>query len=94
MPPSRANASADTLQRVGADYASQWRQAFAPRLHLAATLAHLAMRPWLAPIVWPLIGRAPRLMTAIARGAGKARIAPTFQDVPPLGRFESLEDAN
>ena len=46
----RANASADTLQRVGADYARQWRQAFAPRLHLAATLAHLAMRPWLAPI--------------------------------------------
>ncbi len=51
----RANASADTLQRVGADYARQWRQAFAPRLHLAATLAHLAMKPWLAPIVWPLI---------------------------------------
>ena len=90
----RANASADALQRVGAGYASQWRQAFAPRLHLAATLAHLAMRPWLAPIVWPIFGRAPRLMTAIARGAGKARIAPTLQDVPPLGRFESLEDAN
>ena len=52
------------------------------------------MRPWLAPIVWPLIERAPRLMTAIARGAGKARIVPTSQDVPPLGRFESLEDAN
>ena len=51
----RASASAETLQRVGVDYASQWRQAFAPRLHLAATLAHLAMRPWLAPIVWPLI---------------------------------------
>ena len=33
-------------------------------------------------------------MTAIARGAGKARIAPSLQDVPPLGRFESLEDAN
>jgi flavin-dependent dehydrogenase len=90
----RANPSADTLQRVGADYACQWRHAFAPRLHLAATLAHLAMRPWLAPIVWPLIVRAPRLMTAIARGAGKARIAPTLQDVPPLGRFESLEDTN
>ncbi len=79
---------------MGVDYASQWRQAFAPRLHLAATLAHLAMRPWLAPIVWPLIVRAPRLMTAMARGAGKARIAPTFQGVSPLGRFASLEDAN
>jgi flavin-dependent dehydrogenase len=90
----RANASADTLQRVGAGYASQWRQAFAPRLRLAATLAHLAMRPWLAPIVWPMLGRAPRLMTAIARGAGKACIAPTLQGAPPLGRFESLEDVN
>ncbi|HZJ13657.1 MAG TPA: hypothetical protein VFD27_01340, partial [Chthoniobacteraceae bacterium] len=83
-----------TLQRVGVDYARQWRRAFAPRLHLAATLAHLAMRPWLAPIVWPLIERAPRLMTLIARGAGKARIVPTSRGVPLLGRFESLEDAN
>lgn len=90
----RARASAETLQRVGVDYARQWRQAFAPRLHLAATLAHLAMRPWLAPIVWPLIERAPRLMTMMARGAGKARIVRTSQGVPPLGRFESLEDAN
>ena len=90
----RENLSAAALERVGAGYASQWRQAFAPRLRLAATLAHLAMRPWLAPIVWPMLGRAPRLMTAIARGAGKARIAPSLKDVPPLGRFESLEDAN
>ena len=59
----RAGGSADTLQRVGVDYASQWRQAFAPRVHLAAALAQLAMRPSLVPIVWPLIGRAPRLMT-------------------------------
>ena len=94
MAEGRASASAETLQRVGVDYARQWRQAFAPRLHLAATLAHLAMRPWLAPIVWPLIERAPRLMTVIARGAGKARIVPTSQGVPLLGRFESLEDAN
>jgi flavin-dependent dehydrogenase len=90
----RVDCSADALQHVGADYASQWRQAFAPRLHLAATLAHLAMRPWLAPMVWPILERAPRLMTAIARGVGKARIAPTLHGVPPLGRFESLEDAN
>jgi flavin-dependent dehydrogenase len=89
-----ANLSADALQRVGAGYASQWRQAFAPRLHLAATLAHLAMRPWLAPIVWPIFAQAPRLMTAIARGAGKARIAPNLKHAPPPGRFESLEDAN
>lgn len=90
----RANASADTLQRVGAGYASQWRRTFMPRLHLAATLAHLAMRPRLAPMVWPLLARAPGLMTAIARGAGKARIPPALQSARLLGKFESLEDVN
>lgn len=90
----RASTSADTLQLVGSEYASQWRQAFASRLQLAATLAQLAMRPWLAPIVWPLIARSPWLMTAIARGAGKARIPPTFQGVLPVDRLASLEDAN
>jgi flavin-dependent dehydrogenase len=89
-----ASASTDTLRRVGRDYASQWKRTFVPRLHLAASLAHLAMRPWLAPIAWPLFGRAPRLMTAIARGAGKATVPPTLQDVRPLDRFESLEDVN
>ena len=88
----RARASADTLQRVGSDYARQWRRTFAPRLRLAATLAHLAMRPWLAPVVWPLIVRAPRLMTAIARGAGKARSAPALEEMLPSGRFASLGD--
>jgi hypothetical protein len=83
----RANASADTLRRVGSDYDNQWRQAFAPRLHLAAALAHLAMKPWLAPMVWPIITRSPRLMTAMARGAGKVRIASTLEDMPPLGKF-------
>ena len=90
----RSNASPDTLRRVGGDYASQWKRAFAPRLHWAATLAHLAMRPWLAPIVWPIIARAPWLITAMARGAGKARIPPAFQGVLPLDRLASLEDAN
>jgi flavin-dependent dehydrogenase len=90
----RRNASADTLQRVGIDYARVWRQAFAPRLHLAATLAHLAMRPRLAPIVWPLIVQAPRLMTALARAAGKARTAPALGSLRPLSRFDSLGDLN
>jgi flavin-dependent dehydrogenase len=91
---ARRNASADVLRQVGAAYASEWRRAFAPRLHLAASLAHLAMRPRLAPIVWPFLGRAPRLMTAIARGAGKARIPSALRGAPPPGRFESLEDTH
>ena len=90
----RADSSANALQRVGASYASQWRQAFSRRLHLAATLAHLAMRPSLAPLVWPILGRTPRLMTAVARGAGKTRIPPSLEHVPPLRGLTSLEDAH
>jgi hypothetical protein len=57
-------------------------------------LAHLAMRPWLAPMVWPFIVRAPWLMTVMARGAGKARVPPNFQGVLPLDGLASLEDTN
>jgi len=89
-----AHASADTLQRVGADYARQWRRAFSPRLHLAATVAHLAMKPWLAPVLWPPMARSPRLLTAIARGAGKAQIAPTPHGVAPLGEIRSPENVH
>jgi flavin-dependent dehydrogenase len=89
-----SSASADALRRVGREYDRQWRRAFASRLHLAATLAHLAMRPRLAPIVWPLITRAPWLMTAMARGAGKARLPPAFRGVLPWDALASLEDAN
>jgi flavin-dependent dehydrogenase len=87
-------ASEQSLQRVGAEYARQWRRAFASRLALAATCAHLAMQPWLAPLLLPLIARTPRLMTALARGAGKVRIAPAFQRPMPWRGFESLEDPN
>ena len=34
------------------------------------------------------------LMTAMARGAGKARVPPAFQGALPLDRLASLEDAN
>ena len=90
----RPNASAGTLLRVGADYTRQWRRAFAPRIHLAAALAQLAMRPWLASAAWPLLARAPRLMTVLASGAGKARLLQTFPGAAPPGPFLSLEDVN
>jgi hypothetical protein len=83
-----------TLLRVGADYTRQWRRAFALRLYLGATLAQLAMRPWLASTAWPLLTRAPQLMTALASGAGKARLLPTFLGATPPGGFLSLGDAN
>ena len=90
-----ANASADTLQRVGADYARQWRRAFAPRLHLAATVAHLAMKPWLAAGAfgrpWCAIAAAADRDSARRReGANCTHL----QGVPPLGEIRSLEDVH
>jgi flavin-dependent dehydrogenase len=90
----RSNASPGTLLRVGADYTLQWRRAFASRIYLAAALAQLAMRPWLASTAWPLLARAPQLMTALASVAGKARLLPKFQGAAPPGEILSLGDAN
>jgi flavin-dependent dehydrogenase len=86
----RGRLSADTLRHVGSDYERQWRKAFAPRLRWAAALAHLAMRPGLAPMAWPAFSRSPGLMTAIARRAGKARAAPSRAGSPLA--FETLEN--
>jgi len=54
-------------------YAAQWRRAFAPRLRLAAVLAHVAMRPMLARPMLALLQRWPRLLTLGADWSGKTR---------------------
>ena len=90
----RSNATPGMLHRVGADYTREWRRVFTSRLHLAATLAHLAARPSVASTAWPLLARAPQLMTALASVAGKVRLLPTYQDPRPPGGFQSLGDVN
>ena len=89
----RSNVSPTELHRVGADYTRHWRRAFAPRLYLAKALAQLAMRPWLASTAWPLLSRAPQLMTGLARRAGKTRLLPALGIQPP-GGFESPGSVN
>ena len=81
----RAGGSANALRRASINYASQWRRTFAPRVHLAAAVAQVAMKPSLLPLVWPLIGHAPALLTTIARGVGKARPAPGLRAAAPPG---------
>ena len=56
-------------------YAAQWRSAFAPRLRLAAVLAHVAMRPMLVKPLLALLQRWPALLTLGAGWGGKARCA-------------------
>ena len=68
---------ADTAWQSGVRrrYAAEWRRQFAPRLRLAATLAHLAMRPALTSPWLGLLGRWPALMTYGARRGGKVSCA-------------------
>ena len=60
---------------VGRDYARAWRSSFAPRVRLAATCAHLAMRPRAAGLLLPVLQHWPGLLTRGARAAGKVRQA-------------------
>ena len=56
-------------------YAADWRRAFAPRVRLAALVAHVAMRPMLAAPLLALARAWPGLLTLGARLGGKARCA-------------------
>jgi len=56
-------------------YAAEWRRHFAPRLRLAAGLAHLAMRPALTAPCLGLLDRWPALLTQGARRGGKVSCA-------------------
>ena len=58
---------------VGRDYARAWRRSFALRIRLAATFAHLAMRPEASSALLPLLQRWPCLLTAGARIGGKTQ---------------------
>lgn len=58
------------------DYALAWRAHFAHRLTLAATFAHLAMRPAAARMVFRILRTWPSIMTRAARWSGKVSQAP------------------
>ena len=56
-------------------YAADWRRHFAPRLRLAAALAHLAMRPAMASPLLALLSHWPAFLTHGARWSGKVSCA-------------------
>ncbi|WP_425259351.1 FAD-dependent oxidoreductase [Rubrivivax sp. RP6-9] len=56
-------------------HAAAWRQAFVPRLRLAAVFAHLAMRPRGAAALLCVVRLWPGLLTQGARWGGKVRMA-------------------
>ncbi len=71
-----ADSATATQARLLRDYEALWRQRFAQRLRVAATFAHLAMRPWAARAAWPVVRAWPGLLTRGARWSGKTRPAP------------------
>ena len=70
-----ATAAAAQGEAIAA-YEALWRKRFARRLRVAATFAHVAMRPALARAAWPLLERWPGVLTQGARFSGKTRCAP------------------
>lgn len=68
--------AASAQARALASYEALWRRRFSRRLRVAATFAHVAMRPGLAQAVWPLMQRWPGVLTQGARLSGKTRCAP------------------
>ena len=60
---------------VHAQYASEWRQQFAPRLRLAAAFSHLAMRPTTSGALFAVLSRWPTLLTRGAAWGGKVKCA-------------------
>ena len=79
--PARARlvgtATAQEAQRHALDaYEATWRRRFTRRLRVAAAFAHVAMRPALAGLAWPLARRWPGVLTLGARLSDKTRCAP------------------
>lgn len=68
-------------RRLQQEYARDWHRHFAPRIRLAATFAHAAMRPRLHGALLPVLARHPALLGRFARWSGKIR--PVGQ--PPAG---------
>ena len=57
--------------RIEAEYAREWRRAFAPRIRAAAVIAQWAMRPAAVALTLPLLRAFPLVLTESARTTGK-----------------------
>ena len=74
-PPNLVPSAATWQREVRASYAADWRRQFVPRMRLAATFAHLAMRPGLSAALLAVLRRWPSLLTRGATWAGKVNSA-------------------
>ncbi|MBL8908220.1 MAG: FAD-dependent monooxygenase, partial [Rhizobiales bacterium] len=68
--------AAPDMAAIGAAYRRDWHRHFALRIHTAAVLANLALRPSLHGLPRLLLRRAPRLLSLCARLSGKVHHLP------------------
>jgi flavin-dependent dehydrogenase len=68
------------LRQAREVYATDWRRLFAWRIHVAAAIAHWAMRPAAVALTLPLLSAFPAMLTEGARASGKvaAICSPSF----------------
>jgi len=59
---------------AGQAYTQQWRAYFSKRIHAAALFAQVAMRPWAAATVLPLLKQFPSILTFGAKLSGKVKL--------------------
>jgi flavin-dependent dehydrogenase len=71
--PERASAGTGT---VLGEYGKRWREAFAPRIRVAAALARWSAHPGAVRAALPLVRAFPGVLTAGARWSGKETAAP------------------
>lgn len=68
------------VNEAGAEYAKQWHQHFASRIHAAAIFARLAMMPsWAISMMGPIVKHFPSILTFGAKLSGKNKqVVPEF----------------
>ncbi|MBV8801881.1 MAG: NAD(P)/FAD-dependent oxidoreductase, partial [Gammaproteobacteria bacterium] len=61
------------MNKIGHDYTKQWNNYFSNRIHIAAILAQLAMRPKIATMLLPFLKKFPHILTLGASLSGKTK---------------------
>lgn len=71
----RTDVLAGHVAATGRSYARQWKRSFSGRIRVAATFAHIAMRPGVMTALVPVIKRLPAILSIGARLGAKVRPA-------------------
>lgn len=62
-----------SIEDASQEYSKQWNRHFTNRIHAAAVFAQLAMRPWIARLILPILKLFPSILTWGAKLSGKVK---------------------